>query len=117
MTDHFSIANAYIAVWNEADDSIRTRMLSESWATGASYADPLMQGKGPDGVSVMIGAARIQFPGHRFELSGRPDGHGPFVRFSWSLVSPEDVTVARGMDVARLDDAGRVQEVIGFLER
>jgi len=117
MTDHLSIANAYLALWNEAEDVNRTRMLSESWATDARYADPLMQGEGPDGISAMIRAARSRFPGHRFELSGTPDGHGLFVRFAWDLVSPEDVTIARGMDVVWLDDAGRVREVIGFLER
>lgn len=82
MTDHLDIANAYLALWNEADDAVRVRILAESWTADARYADPLMQGEGPAGISAMIGAARAHFPGHRFELSGTPDGHGPFTRFS-----------------------------------
>ncbi|MCB5201067.1 nuclear transport factor 2 family protein [Neorhizobium sp. T786] len=116
MTDNLAIANAYLALWNEADDAARVRTLAESWTANARYADPLMQGEGPDGISAMIAAARSHFPGHRFELSGTPDGHGRFTRFSWNLVSPDKKTVARGMDVARLDEAGRVTEVVGFLE-
>nr|CAD6616952.1 nuclear transport factor 2 family protein [Rhizobium sp. TCK] len=116
MTDHLAIANAYLALWNEADDAARTAALTRDWAADARYVDPLMQGEGPAGISAMIAAARSHFPGHRFELSGAPDGHGPFTRFSWSLVSPSGEAVARGMDVARLDAAGRVTQVVGFLE-
>ena len=116
MTDHLTIANAYLALWNEADDSARTAALTRDWAADARYADPLMQGEGPAGISAMIAAARSHFPGHRFELSGIPDGHGPFTRLSWCLVSPSGEAVARGMDLPRLDAAGRVTEVVGFLE-
>ncbi|CAD7023580.1 nuclear transport factor 2 family protein [Pseudorhizobium endolithicum] len=116
MTDHLAIANAYLALWTEADDDARTKALAEGWAADARYTDPLMQGEGPAGISAMIAAARTHFPGHRFKLTGTPDGHGPFTRFSWALVSPAGETVARGMDVARVDAAGRVKEVVGFLE-
>ena len=116
MTDHLAIANSYLALWSEADDNARSAALTRDWAADARYADPLMQGEGPAGISAMIAAARSHFPGHRFELSGTPDGHGPFTRFSWTLVSPNGEAVARGMDVARLDAAGRVAEVVGFLE-
>ena len=116
MTDHLAIANAYLALWNEADDDARTQALTAGWSADARYADPLMQGEGPAGISAMIAAARAHFPGHRFELTGTPDGHGPFTRFSWSLVSPAGETVARGMDVARVDAKGKVMEVVGFLE-
>ena len=116
MTDHLAIANAYLALWNEADDAARTDALTKGWTADAHYADPLMQGEGPAGISAMIAAARSHFPDHRFDLSGTPDGHGPFTRFSWTLVSPNGDAVARGMDVARLDAAGRVTEVVGFLE-
>jgi hypothetical protein len=64
----------------------------------------------------MIEAARTQFPGLVFTARGEPDGHGPFARFSWSLGPAGGTAVAGGTDIARLDDAGRVVEVIGFLD-
>ncbi|MCJ8518384.1 hypothetical protein ABID21_001305 [Pseudorhizobium tarimense] len=117
MTDHLAIANAYIALWNEADHAARTAALAETWAPDARYTEPLMHGEGPSGISAMIAAARSHFPSHRFDFFGTPDGHGPFTRFSWTLVSPAGDEVARGMDVARLDAEGRVTEVVGFLAR
>ena len=43
-------------------------------------------------------------------------GHGPFARFSWSLGPAGGAPVAGGTDIARLDEQGRVVEVIGFLD-
>ncbi len=51
----------------------------------ARYIDPLMQGEGRKGITAMIEAARQKFPGYRFVLTGTPDGHGDFTRFSWRL--------------------------------
>ena len=76
----------------------------------------MMSGQGHDGIARMIEAARAQFPGLRFSARGEPDGHGPFARFSWSLGPAGGAPVAGGTDVARLDEHGRVIEVIGFLD-
>ena len=64
----------------------------------------------------MIEGAREQFPGLPFTLHGIPDGHGPFVRFTWTLASTGGDAVAAGTDVVRLDADGRIGEVIGFLD-
>jgi hypothetical protein len=53
---------------------------------------------------------------HGFALRGAPDGYGPFVRFSWTLGSPDGAPVVGGMDVVRLDHHGRISEVVGFLD-
>jgi SnoaL-like domain len=116
MTDPKTIAEEYLAVWNEADAGRRRRMLAEGWSSEARYVDPLMSGLGRDGVASMIEAARDQFPGHGFSLCGAPDGHGPFVRFSWALGSGDGSRVAGGTDVVRLDGEGRIAEVVGFLD-
>ena len=111
-----TIAQTYLAAWNAPAATERRRYL-ESWAADARYRDPLMQGDGRDGIAAMIEGARAQFAGHGFALAGQPDGHGAFVRFSWTL-APEQggAPVARGTDVMRLDEAGRIAEVIGFLD-
>ncbi|TAJ77149.1 MAG: nuclear transport factor 2 family protein [Sphingobium sp.] len=116
MTDPHAIARAYIALWNDADDASRRDRLSKGWSANARYADPMMQGTGHDGIAAMIGGARAQFPGHSFTLAGTPDGHGDFVRFSWTLAPDGGATVAAGTDVVRLDADGRIWEVIGFLD-
>jgi hypothetical protein len=111
-----AIADRYLATWNEADDARRHALVAALWSPQGRYADPLMSGQGHDGIARMIAAARTQFPGLVFSARGQADGHGPFARFSWSLGPADGAPVAGGTDVARLDDAGRVVEVIGFLD-
>lgn len=116
MTDPNSIADSYIALWNDADDLSRHARLSAGWSANARYADPMMTVDGHDGIAAMIIGARAQFPGHAFTVTGAPDGHGDFVRFSWALGPVGAAAVAAGTDVVRLDGAGRIAEVIGFLD-
>jgi hypothetical protein len=116
MTDPAQIAQSYLDLWNDADEASRRARLSDTWAADARYADPMMAGDGRDGIAEMITGARAQFPGHAFALTGTPDGHGQFARFSWALASSGSAPVARGTDVVRLDEAGQIAEVVGFLD-
>ncbi len=116
MTTPLAIADRYLATWNEPDNARRRSLVAALWSPDGRYADPMMSGEGHDGIAHMIAAARTQFPGLVFTARGKPDGHGPFARFSWSLGPAGGAAVAGGTDVARLDEAGRVVEVIGFLD-
>lgn len=115
-TNPNTIADAYLAIWNETDADRRRSLLADSWAQDASYVDPLMRGNGRGEIATMIEAARGQFPGHVFSPRGVADGHGDYARFSWALTSPEGAPVAGGTDVVKLDADGRITQVIGFLD-
>ena len=66
----------------------------------------------------MIAAAREQFPGFEFRLTGVVDGHHDIARFSWELVSAADGSApVAGSDVITLDGQGRIRAVLGFLDR
>ena len=116
MPDHDIIANAYVALWNEADEAARLQTLKKEWTSEAVYTDPLMRAEGLENVSKMIGAVQSRFPKHRFQLFGVPDGYGSVVRFSWNLLTADDQHVVRGTDIARLDENRRIKDVIGFIE-
>jgi hypothetical protein len=116
MTTPHAIADRYLATWNEPDAARRQALVAGLWSPQGRYADPMMSGQGHDGIARMIEAARTQFPGLVFTARGEPDGHGAFARFSWSLGPAGGAPVAGGTDVARLDEQGRVVEVIGFLD-
>lgn len=116
MHDPDFIAETYLATWNEPDPEDRMALLKARWAEDCDYADPLMKGCGHDGIAAMIAGARARFPGHSFRLAGTPDGHGDAIRFSWHLMSPEDAAVARGTDIVRMDEHGRIASVTGFLD-
>jgi hypothetical protein len=116
MTTPLAIAHRYLATWNEADAARRRALVAALWSPQGRYADPLMSGQGHEDIAAMIEGARTQFPGLVFTPRGEPDGHGPFARFAWSLGPAGGAPVAGGTDVVRLDEEGRVLEVIGFLD-
>lgn len=116
MTDVQAIASSYLAAWNEPDPERRHALVTAGWTADGSYADPLVEAHGPERIATMIDGVRAQFPGYHFALRGEPDGHGPFVRFSWSLLSAHGVPIAGGTDVARVDAEKRLVEVVGFLD-
>jgi hypothetical protein len=113
MTDMQRIAEQYLASWN-AVPAQRSRTLS-AWSEDATYVDPLMSASGRDAIGSMMDQAVVNFPGHAFVLSGAVDGHGPYVRFNWTLAAPDTKAVAHGTDVVRVDRNGRIADVIGFL--
>lgn len=116
MIDPNTTAERYLALWNDADDASRRNRLTTSWTVDARYSDPLMTGNDREEIASMIAGARQQFPGHVFTLRGTPDGYGCFARFSWTLATAEGASVISGTDIARLDEAGQIAEVIGFLD-
>lgn len=117
MNNPNTTAENYLALWNDAEDTSRRLRLEENWAADARYSDPLMAGDGRHEIAAMIASARVQFPGHVFALRGTPDGHGRFVRFSWTLAPVDGAAVAGGTDIVRFDEAGHIAEVIGFLDQ
>lgn len=117
MIDTQEIAQRYIASWNETDDGARRRLIDGLWTEYGRYADPMMQAEGHNEITALIGGVHTRFPGYRFALTGQPDGHGPYIRFSWSLAPDEGGVVARGTDFAAVDPNGRLIHVTGFLDQ
>ncbi|HTJ56926.1 MAG TPA: nuclear transport factor 2 family protein [Devosiaceae bacterium] len=117
MTDAKLVADRYVALWNEQDAANRQKMLAENWAADAIYVDPLMAGRGTAEIDGLISAVQKRFPNFRFNLIGKPDGHGENVRFSWSL-GPGDYIDApiEGTDIAVVRD-GRIHSITGFLDK
>jgi hypothetical protein len=111
-----TIARDYLAVWNQVDPNERLAQMAGGWTEAASYVDPMMAASGRRAICDMIEAARSKFPGLGFSLRGQPDSHSRFVRFSWDLGPEGGGAVAGGTDIVRLDDEGRIAEVVGFLD-
>lgn len=116
MLDPQTVADRYLATWNETDATRRRALLAQSWTETAAYADPLMRGRGADEVGALIEAVQMRFPGFRFAISGLADGHGDHVRFAWDLGPEGAEPVIKGTDFVRVD-GDRIAEVIGFLDQ
>jgi hypothetical protein len=116
MTDAAQIADRYIAVWNETDQARRLALLTEGWAENATYVDPLMSGQGREHIGALIAAVHERFPGFRFKLDGRADGHHDKVRFSWALGPESEADMIKGTDFIVVED-GQLKSVAGFLDK
>jgi hypothetical protein len=110
------IARAYLDTWNETDPAKRQSLLKKYWADEATYVDPLMSAEGSEKISSLVGAVHQRFPGFRFKLTGTPNGHGKYVRLSWSLGPDGAEPPIEGSDVV-VADAGQIRQVIGFIDR
>ena len=110
------IAARYLSAWNATDSSERDRLVREAFSSEVHYLDPMMEGRGHDGMAALIAGAQQRFAGYRFVLLGTPEGHHSVVRFSWALAAPGAEPVARGTDVAEVDADGRLRRVTGFLD-
>jgi hypothetical protein len=124
-TDRYESAVArYFEAWNAADAETRAKAVAAAWAPDGRYTDPLSDACGHERIAAVITAAREQFPGFVFRLTGTVDGHHDTARFSWELVNEAGGTPSgggsapiAGSDVVTLDAEGRIRAVIGFLDR
>ncbi len=117
MTDAATVADRYIALWNEADPARRQGLIEAVWTDDACYVDPLMQGQGRDQIDALVAAVHARFPGHRFALAGQPDGYADRIRFSWTLGAEGQPSIAHGTDFGVLAEDGRLRSVTGFLDQ
>jgi hypothetical protein len=116
MTTFDDTARAYIAAWNAQDATERRDAVAAAFAPDATYTDPQAGVTGHDAIAALIEGAQQQFAGWTFRLSGPVDGHHNQARFTWTL-GPAEQELVVGFDVVRLDDAGRITEVLGFLDK
>ncbi|MGC9381423.1 nuclear transport factor 2 family protein [Streptomyces sp. MH13] len=113
----------YFEAWNAAPEA-RAKAVAAAWTNDGGYTDPFADVRGHEQIAAVIAAAREQFPGFAFRLSGAVDGHHDTARFSWELVSEavgapsgEGSAPVAGSDVVTLDGEGRIRAVYGFLDR
>ncbi|MFH9979112.1 nuclear transport factor 2 family protein [Streptomyces sp. NPDC017179] len=119
QTDRYTIAvTRYFEAWNAPDAQARAKAVADAWSSDGTYTDPLADAGGHEEITAVISAAREQFPGFVFRLTGTVDGHHDTARFSWELVHETGGTApVAGSDVVTLDEEGRIRTVLGFLDR
>ena len=117
MTTYDELAQRYIDAWNETDGDARRAAVDQLYTEDARYIDPLAAAEGREAIVAMIGAVQEQFPGFTFRLAGPVDGHHNQIRFGWELGPAGAEAPIIGFDVAVIDDAGRIQTVLGFLDK
>lgn len=126
MSDHTSTANAaaaeatvaaYVSSWNETDPARRQAAIARAWAAAGRYRDPLMASDGHAGIDAMLAAVQARFPGFVLKRISAVDTHNGSARFAWSLGPEAGPSVVEGVDFCALDGAGRLESVVGFIDK
>ena len=117
MTNYDELAQRYIDTWNETDAGVRRAAVDQLYTEDARYIDPMAVADGREAIASMIGAVQQQFPGFSFRLAGPVDGHHNQARFGWELGPGGAPAPIVGFDVAVSDEVGRIQTVLGFLDK
>lgn len=126
--DLAQVLDDYLAAWNEPDGGARERLLSAYVTDGVVMAPgyapeaPLVRGRAA--LAAEIGAMIARRPaGRGFQLGriGEVSAHHGWARFSWRVVDPDGVMLIvggmeiAGLDVVRVADDGRLDEIIVFV--
>ncbi len=114
MTD---LVENYLACWNETDPAARRALIDRHWSADPSYRDPMVQVRGRDALDTTIGAVQQQFPGFVFTPGGAVDAHHDQARFTWNLGPAGAEPLVVGFDVVVTDAEGRIETVLGFLDK
>ena len=115
MSDVTTTVDKYLAMWNETDLALRADVIRAAWIESGHYIDPLMEGRGHDGLSAMVDGVQAQFPGARFRRTTGVDEHHALIRFGWELVGADGNAIAAGLDIGVVADDGRLDRIAGFL--
>ncbi|CAB3757385.1 nuclear transport factor 2 family protein [Paraburkholderia humisilvae] len=116
MTAHTALIDRYFDIWNETDSRRRQVLIEKTWASDATYVDPLLSAQAHDGIDAMIRAVHERFPHHTFRRTTAVDGFADRLRFSWELSTPDGVSIVKGSDFGQVDADGRLRAVTGFLD-
>jgi hypothetical protein len=116
MNDATTMADRYIAVWNETDPARRHSLIKQAWSENGVYVDPLMAAEGHAEIDGLVAAVHSRFPGFRFSLKGKADGYGNNLRFSWALGPEGGESLVEGTDFAVLE-GNRLKTVKGFIDK
>jgi len=117
MSTFDDLAQRYIDTWNETDPTARRAAVEQLYSEDARYVDPMAVAEGRDAIAATIRAVQGQFPGFVFRLTGPVDAHHDQARFGWELGPAGQEAPIVGFDVAVTDEAGRIQTVLGFLDK
>jgi len=111
------LVDRYLACWNESDSEARRALIARHWSRRPSYTDPLAAVTGREAIEQTIGAVQERFPGFTFSPVGPVDAHHQQARFTWGLGPADAEPIIVGFDVVVLDDDGRIDTVLGFLDK
>ena len=102
-----------LAAWNERDPAKVRSHLVKALAPDVQFIDPSVETNGIDEFEANVHAVHARIPGADYSRTSGIDGHHHLYRYSWQISLDGEVALP-GLDVAEVDEDGRVARVLGF---
>lgn len=113
-TDTQTIIDTYFQSWNETDAAARAELVERAWAADGRHVDPLADVSGHGALAQLVAGVQAQFPGHRLSRTSGIDAHHDQLRYAWQVAAPDGTIVVAAVDIAELDNTGKLQRVAAF---
>lgn len=107
-------ADAWFAMWSDADETSRTAKLSSLATAGVRMHDRFSAVEGLDELTRHIGAAQQFMPGLRLQREGAARHCQGVLLADWIAVGSDGEPRGRGTNVFTLTPEGRIETVTGF---
>ena len=109
-----ALIDTHLQAYADADRTRRSAAVARVWAEDGGLIDPPLAAQGRHEIVVQAETLLSQFPGHSFRRHTAIDAHHGHARYGWQLCNAQGTVVLEGLDVARVGDDGRLQQVVGF---
>jgi hypothetical protein len=106
--------DTHLDAYLEPDMARRVRLIEQVWASDGHLFDPPLDARGHDAIDAMFVTVQGMFAGHSFRRTSGVDTHHGIARYGWELVAPDGAVALSGMDVAVIDQDGKLARVAGF---
>jgi SnoaL-like domain len=120
VADYSSLAERYVALWNEADAEQRKRAIAELWEENGGHVAPSVAVRGYEELEARVQRSHQRWVVEercRFRSRGDATGHHDVMRFTWEMTGPDGSVESVGTDIFVLNDAGKIRCVYQFIER
>lgn len=114
MNDLDTTIDTHLEAYSETDATRRATLIAQVWSPDGKLIDPPLDAAGHDGINAMFAAVQGQFAGHTLRRTTGIDEHHGVARYGWEMVGPDGAVALTGMDVAVVDDEGKLVRVAGF---
>lgn len=119
MENFDSLAERYVAVWNERDAQRRREQIAALWADDGAHFIPSLEARGPTALEARIAGAHHKWvveAGYVFAYAGNAAGHHQAVKFNWTMGPAGGPVVSVGFDFLLLDAGGKILADYQYIE-
>jgi hypothetical protein len=114
-----TLAERYVAVWNERDAENRRAAIAALWTQDGEHYTKGREVRGYAALEQrVIGSHEkwVKEEGFTFRSANNADGHNGTMKFNWEMVRPDGVIATTGFDFLVLTEDGRIRVDYQYIE-